>query len=279
MGAKLKNEGKELGEGILITGHWQSFSSHTGRITAKRLPLTSMPVSMRDFVVAPEGFNIMSLDMANAELRFLAHHAQCKSLIEKFNNGEDIHQETAGLIKKEISSGYVVDDETARELAKRYTYSLLYGASVRTVTDNLQKILPQVMTLNVVNINEAFKQRYPELDDFLVARERSTKLLTPFGEVEPIASFNRMQKRNFTLQSSVSVAIKLLMKIISDLNATVVHVLHDEVWILVPNGYSTETLIETITKDFKEEIQKVFPGFPNVNLLACEKIGGRNNGK
>src|SRR5699024_2339298 len=66
---KLKERGVPVGNAGLIKGRWRSYSSYTGRITARNLPLTSLPVAMRGYVVAPEGYQIFSLDLDNAELR------------------------------------------------------------------------------------------------------------------------------------------------------------------------------------------------------------------
>src|SRR5690625_5177280 len=122
----LKHGGVELENGdVRINGKWLSFASYTGRISAKQLPLTSLPSEMCDYIVPPKGSQLVSIDLNNAELRFLAYYAGCNSLMEQFNDGEDIHYETAKLIQTKMNR-HGVKDEQARELAKRYTYSFLY---------------------------------------------------------------------------------------------------------------------------------------------------------
>src|SRR5699024_4194187 len=210
--SNLRNTGIRLSnDDVVIKRKWRSFSSYTGRLTAKNLPLTSMPKAMRDYIVTPKGFELMSVDLSNAELRFLAYYARCNSLMERFNVGKHIHSETAKLIQNKINN-LAVKDEQARELAKRYTYSFLYGAGVKTIQKSLQKVFIDITSADVVTINDAFIQQYPEIQKFLLERENSESLLTAFGEVNPIARFHEAQRRNFTLQSSVSVAIKMLMK-------------------------------------------------------------------
>lgn len=74
----LKNEGVRLENGnVRIKGKWQSFASYTGRISAKQLPLTSLPSAMRDYIVPPKDSQLVSIDLNNAELRFLAYYAKC----------------------------------------------------------------------------------------------------------------------------------------------------------------------------------------------------------
>ena len=95
--------------------------------------------------------------------------------------------------------------------------------------------------------------------------------------MKPIAKFYEAQKRNFTLQSSVSVAIKMLMKTLVNHKVDMVHVLHDEVWISTATETNLETLMAEVTREFVEKIKNTFRGFPCKGLLTIEKIGGKYN--
>jgi len=274
-GLNLKHDGVQLENGdVRIKGRWQSFASHTGRISAKQLPLTSLPNATRDYIVQPKDSQLVSIDLNNAELRFLAYYAKCDRLIQQFNAGEDIHYETAKLIQSKMNR-HKVDDEQARELAKRYTYSFLYGAGVKTIQRSLQKVYKDITSAEVVTINNTFIQQYPEIQKFLLERENSESMLTAFGEVKPIARFHATQRRNFTLQSSVSVAIKMLMKTLVNHKIEVLHVLHDEVWISAAIETNLTTLIDEVSIEFDEKIKNIFRGFPCKGLLTIEKIGGK----
>lgn len=195
-------------------------------------------------------------------------------MIQRFNAGEDIHYETAKLIQSKMNR-HKVADEQARELAKRYTYSFLYGAGVKTIQKSLQKVFKGITSADVVTINDAFIQQYPEIQSFLLEREKSDSLLTAFGEVKPIAKFYEAQKRNFTLQSSVSVAIKMLMKTLANHKIEIMHALHDEVWISILIETNLSTLMDEVATEFEEKIKNTFRGFPCKGLLTIEKIGGK----
>ena len=173
-GSILKKNGLQLENGdVRIKGKWQSFTSYTGRMSAKQLPLTSLPSAMRDYIVPPKDSQLVSIDLNNAELRFLAYYAKCDQLIQRFNAGEDIHYETAKLIRNQMNH-HEVDDEQARELAKRYTYSFLYGAGVKTIQKSLQKVFKGITSADVVTINDAFIQQYPEIQSFYLKEKRVT---------------------------------------------------------------------------------------------------------
>src|SRR5699024_7225424 len=158
--------------------------------------------------------------------------------------------------------------EQARELAKRYTYSFLYGAGVKTIQKSLQKVFIDITSADVVTINDAFIQQYPEIQNFILERENSEILLTAYGGIRPIATFHKAQRRNFALQSSVSVAIKLLLVALARHHIKIVHILHDEIWILVPKETNTDNFIKQAVKEFEEKITSIFPGFPMNGMLT-----------
>src|SRR5699024_5662058 len=88
---------------------------------------------------------------------------------------------------------------------------------------------------------------------FLEERADSSQLLTPFGEIEPVAKFTRTQKKNYALQAGVSVAIKLLMTTLAEHDIKIIHVLHDEVWILLKKEMNLDNLI----KQNEEDISRI----------------------
>src|SRR5699024_1879194 len=80
---------------VLLQAQWRSFTSYTGRIYARNLPLTSLPNEMRNYIMAPKGYQIVSLDINAAEIRFMTYHAKSSSLIHKFQKGIDVLTEIA----------------------------------------------------------------------------------------------------------------------------------------------------------------------------------------
>src|SRR5699024_9248808 len=170
-----------------------------------------MPIIMRDYVQSPSDYQIYSLDFSNIELRFLAYYAKCGLLLKQFSQGIDVHAETVKLIRQCLND-HDLREGQARKLAKQFSYSLLYGAGVKTITKNMQKAFPEVTNDDVMSLIKMFYEKYPELLRFLLERGEDEKLLTPYGKVKPVKNFTQTQKKNFTLQSSVSVAIKILLK-------------------------------------------------------------------
>ena len=77
---------------------------------------------IREAFVAPKGFDLISIDYSQIELRIMAHLSKDEGLITAFENGEDIHSATA----KEVFGSA---DDQARRSAKAINFGLIYGMS------------------------------------------------------------------------------------------------------------------------------------------------------
>jgi DNA polymerase I-like protein with 3'-5' exonuclease and polymerase domains len=272
---KLHANGILTKDGLHLKGFWTSYASYSGRIFAKELPLTSLPKSMRDYIVPPDGFELVSLDFSNAELRFLAYYSHSAALLEKFENQEDIHHETGTMIALEIG----LDDtsiHTIRKIGKQFAFSLLYGAGTSLIASNLREYTPKVTKAQVTNIISEFYNVNPEVKLFLEKLENESKLLTPFGWIKPLASFSPTQRRNYPFQAGIAVAVKLLMVVASD-QLEIIHVIHDEIWLIAPTR--EPTAVEELINDFYRRLLELLPHFPVMGLLKVETIGGNNNDK
>lgn len=270
---KLLKEGVHREQGIQIYGSWTSYSSFTGRVSAKKLALTSLPKKLRNYIRAPEGYRIISLDLNAAELRFMAYFSECETMLDVLNSGQDLHTEIAKIIQRIIFPNTKVNEKLYRDLAKTYIFSFLYGAGNRTIANNLRAISSDITTADVKNLEQAFDHRYPKINQFLQYLESSEYLYTPLGKLKPTAEFKRNQKRNFLFQASVAYAVKHLL-LIASRYYEVIHIQHDEIWLLAPSRAPTAATIEEITYLFNNKLQELFTEFPVNNLLTLNSIGG-----
>ena len=269
-GDKLLAEGSRTKSGLVIKGNWRSFSSYSGRMFCRELPLTSLPRDLKDFIISTDEKLILSLDFNNAELRFLAFYSNCTRLLEQFETGEDIHFLTGTMIAQAIGLKYE-DVTTIRKLGKQFAFALLYGAGTSTIVDNLRKLVPTVTSATVSQLITAFFKIYPEVQLFLDNLEKDSYLLTPFGRIKPLATFKPTQKRNYPFQSSIAVAVKQLMLIASE-RLEVVHVVHDEIWILAPTR--EPTVVEEVIQEFYHQLLNMLPGFSILGFIKVEPVGG-----
>ena len=100
----------------------------TGRLSSSDPNLQNIPIKteegrmIREAFVAPKGFDLISIDYSQIELRIMAHLSKDEGLITAFESGEDIHSATA----KEVFGS--ADDQNRRS-AKAINFGLIYGMS------------------------------------------------------------------------------------------------------------------------------------------------------
>lgn len=102
----------------------------TGRLSSNNPNLQNIPIRteegrrIREAFIAPEGYEIVSADYSQIELRILAHLSEDERLIEAFEQGKDIHAQTASAIYGVFPE--MVSDEM-RRAAKTINFGLMYG--------------------------------------------------------------------------------------------------------------------------------------------------------
>lgn len=111
--------------------------TETGRFAARNPNMqncprkTNDPVGVRNFIVAPEGKVIMSLDFSQIELRVGAFYCRDPKMLETYRNGGDIHAQTTSVIFK-VPFEVAVDKNAPdykehRTIAKNCNFGVFYG--------------------------------------------------------------------------------------------------------------------------------------------------------
>ena len=112
----------------------------TGRLASSDPNLQNIPVRtpegrrIREAFIAPPGYQMMSADYSQIELRIMAHISQDAGLLKAFADGEDVHRATAsevfGVPIAEVNS-------EQRRYAKVINFGLIYGMSAFGLAANL----------------------------------------------------------------------------------------------------------------------------------------------
>ena len=127
----LKDANSRIYTSFLQTG------TATGRLSSKNPNLQNIPVrsqsgrEIRKAFVARIGYKLLSIDYSQIELRLLAHFSKDEALVNAFNDGLDIHTQTAVKIFGEEEA------KEKRNVAKSINFGLLYGMGSRKLGETL----------------------------------------------------------------------------------------------------------------------------------------------
>ncbi len=124
-----------------VHSHFNQTIAATGRLSSTDPNLQNIPIKQEEgrlirkaFIPKNEDYLLMGADYSQIELRVLAHLSGDKSLIEAFNNEEDIHKTTAAKVF-EVSIDNVTSAQ--RSSAKAVNFGVIYGMSDYGLSENL----------------------------------------------------------------------------------------------------------------------------------------------
>jgi DNA polymerase I len=121
-----------LGEDGRIHTTFHQALAATGRLSSVNPNLQNIPIrtalgrEIRKAFVAREGWELLSADYSQIELRILAHISNDAALVEAFQSDADVHARTAAEVF-EVSERDVTDLQ--RRAAKMVNYGIAYGLS------------------------------------------------------------------------------------------------------------------------------------------------------
>jgi DNA polymerase-1 len=238
-----------------VHSSWEQAVAATGRLSSTDPNLQNIPIRtelgrrIRAAFVAPPGYQLVSADYSQIELRVLAHLSQDPLLCEAFRNAEDIHQRTAMAIFE------VKAEELTREMrtrAKAVNFGVIYGQG----DSGLSKVLG-IPRAEASNFIAAYFRRYQGVRAFMTATleraragEAVRSLLGRHRLLPNIRSANRAERlaaeriaMNMPIQGSAADILKLAMLALREPptpGSRMVLSVHDELVFEVPDAEVAE---------------------------------------
>lgn len=272
---KLQPYKTEDSKRLRLHGTWRSSTSYTGRITASKVNLTALPNAMKPYIVpSSQASTIWSVDFNNAELRCVAYLSQDKQLLDDLTNDIDVHSVIGSMIGMVINQA--IPNNDLRKTAKTFIFAMLYGAGDTTLCNILVKNGVCATVYDVKRLKQFIYERYNFLETYFEQTVKREWVDTFYGPIYPLVPMSEPQKKNFAFQSMIASALKLLAITCVRQNLEVINLIHDEVWVQVPN--SNEALWqEQLKKQFTKIILKEHPSFPINGFLKVDKLEDKYN--
>ena len=245
----------------------------TGRLSSSNPNLQNIPIRtlegkrIRQAFIAPEGWDIVSADYSQIELRVLAHLSQDRSLIEAFASGEDIHSRTASDIFGVFPA--MVNAEMRRQ-AKVINFGVLYGMSAFGLAKELN-VNQKLAQAYIDGYFEKYRDVRRYLDGILENARRDGYVTTLLHRrrylpeinhrVAAVRQFAERTAINAPIQGTAADLIKVAMVNISrlftkrHLQAVMIMQVHDELVFEVPSSEREEVM--TLVKKEMEEVIKI----------------------
>ena len=209
--------------------------ARTGRFAFSNPNLQQVPKlgSFRKLFIAEEGYQLITADYSQIELRILAEITNDKNMIEAFQSGRDFHQATAELIAKELGT------EPNRALGKGCNFAVVYGSTAksRAAATGMPVSTWQTIYKAFFSTYSALEPWYKEAFSSLITKGY-TKTISGrkrwFPELNSTNSHKyRNISRNTPIQGSALDIMKLALvyidKALENYDAKLVHTIHDEV--------------------------------------------------
>ncbi len=206
-----------------IHGKFNQTKTATGRISSMEPNLQNIPIRMelgrqiRKVFVPKEGCVFLDADYSQIELRVLAHMSGDESMIEAYNEGEDIHAITASKVFHVPLSEMTPD---LRRKAKAVNFGIIYGISAFALSQDLD-----ITKKEADEYIKKYFETYPKIKGFLDGLVDGAKKcgysVTQFKRKRPIpelSSSNFMQRSfgervamNAPIQGTAADIIKIAM--------------------------------------------------------------------
>lgn len=256
----------------------------TGRLSSLNPNLQNIPIRTelgkkirKAFIPCDENHILLSSDYSQIELRIMASICEDETLMEAFNNGEDIHSSTAALVFS-VPQEEVTPD--MRRKAKEVNFGILYGIGAfglsnrlgisrtqgKEIIDTYFSNFSKVKNFIDDSVNFAREHEYAET---LLGRRRYLKNINSKNRV--IKQFEERVAVNMPIQGTAADMIKLAMinvyAELQKINAKTKMVLqvHDELIFDIPKD-ELETVKPIIKRNMEEAFQLKVPLIVDIGI-------------
>lgn len=275
---------KVIEEDGRIHTRFNQVETRTGRISSLEPNLQNIPIrtelgrEMRKFFVAGEGKKLVDVDYSQIELRVLSDLANDETMINAFNNGDDIHTITASQV---FNMPLEMVTPQMRSRAKAVNFGIVYGIGAFSLAKDIG-----VTNKEAKQYIDNYLATYSGVDEYMhrmidLAKDKgySETLFKRKRYLPELAASNHMLRafgervaRNMPIQGTAADIIKIAMvkvdKRLKDENmkSHLILQVHDELIVEAPDDEADRAL-EIVTEEMENAYKM------KVRLRADGKIG------
>lgn len=267
-----------------IHTRFNQVETRTGRISSLEPNLQNIPIrtelgrEMRKFFVAGEGKKLIDVDYSQIELRVLSDLANDETMINAFNNGDDIHTITASQV---FNMPVEMVTPQMRSSAKAVNFGIVYGIGAFSLAKDIgvtNKEAKQYIDnyLGTYSGVDAYMKQMIELakdkgySETLFHRKRYLPELSSSNHM--MRAFGERVARNMPIQGTAADIIKIAMvkvdKRLRDekMQSHLILQVHDELIVEAPDA-EAEKALAIVTEEMENACKM------KVLLRADGKIG------
>jgi DNA polymerase I len=222
---------------------WKQLEARTGRMSCCNPPMHNIPkkTKLREAIVAPEGYRIVTLDFSQIEPRILAAISRDTALLKAFREGLDIYR-----FVTERVTGTPMDQvrDGLRAVFKTIVLGMIYGMGPVSLTLRIRRdIDPKMPTSKIEEYYYGFFDAFGEakawrqgLEDEFDNGSRETRTIIGRRRLDVV---NKRQRWNAPIQGSATdafraAAVTLLERREEVGGFRIIALIHDEVVLEVP---------------------------------------------
>lgn len=251
------------------------------RFSSSAPNMQNLPPVLRRLLLPPEGMRWAAFDYSQIENRLVAYQAHCKTAIEDYASGADVHRRTAARLFRKPESAITSDE---RRIAKTVVHAAGYGETVFHLAERLFASRSRDAVKRAQELQDSYFGVYPEIRQWQLSIERRMNqgqitVRNPFGRLRYIYAQNgheRMKRACHFLGCSTAAGIlnRAALRIWHELSLLPSLIVHDELVFAVDPGEAGDRVIEQVTEMMQQPVE-VLGGF----VIPVEAKTGSNYGK
>jgi len=238
---------------------FRQIGAPTGRFACTNPNIQQVPHAIeyrRCFSGYPDGRKLIIADYSQIELRILAEFSGDRGFMEAFNSGADLHRVTASQVFN-VSLDQVTKEQ--RDFAKRLNFGVVYGIGAQRFA-----LMTGLSVSDAENVLRRYFGTYRQLDSYLreaanravserQARTASGRLVRFRYDEKDRQQISMTQRngKNTPIQGTsadiLKRALRLLKDELSDTNARIVNIIHDEI-VVEADADEAESVAEKVER-------------------------------